>query len=248
MSFCVIIPARYKSKRLPGKPLIKINGKTLIERTYQNLIKRIEKKNIFITSDSKLVLDEMKQHTNNLILINKYCKNGTERCSYALDKIPKQFKYLLICSCDMPFLTEESINFIISKKTLLKQKNLDGITMHAKINSKKTYNDHSIAKVVLNKYNEILYLSRSPIPFGYKKRHNYLSHHGLVILKREILSRYKKYPKSTLEASEDNEWLRLIENGYKIKSFLFKKLNPEINTKKDLKKYFLHNFVKQKET
>lgn len=242
MSFCVIIPARYKSKRLPGKPLIKINGKTLIERTYQNLIKRIKKKDIFITSDSKLVLDEMKKFTTNLILVKKYCRNGTERCSYSLEQIPKKYKYFLICSCDMPFLTHDSINFIISKKILLRQKNLAGITMHAKINSKKTYNDQSTAKLVLNKKNEILYLSRAPIPFKNKKKHSYLSHHGLVILKREVLAKYKSYQKSYLENIEDNEWLRLIENGYKIKSFLFKKLKPEINTRKDLKKYFLYKF------
>ena len=246
MSLCIIIPARYKSKRIPGKPLIKIKNETLIEKTYKNLIKRIKKKDIFITSDSKLVLNDMKKYTDNLILINKYCKNGTERSSHALHNIPKKYKYALICSCDMPFLSQESIDFIISKIYTLKQKNLAGITLHAKIFSKYTYNDQSTAKIVLNKKNEILYLSRSPIPSKYKKNHSYFSHHGLVILKRDVLLKYKNYLRSNLEILEDNEWLRLIENEHKIKSFLFKKLKPEINTKHDLRKYFHHKFMIKK--
>lgn len=246
MSLCIIIPARYKSKRLPGKPLIKIKNETLIEKTYKNLIKSIKKKDIFITSDSKLVLNNMKKYTDNLILINKYCKNGTERSSHALHNIPKKYKYVLICSCDMPFLSPESIDFIISKIYTLKQKNLAGITLHAKIFSKHTYNDQSTAKIVLNKKNEILYLSRSPIPSKYKRNHNYFSHHGLVILKRDVLLNYKNYLRSNLEVLEDNEWLRLIENQYKIRSFLFKRLKPEINTKNDLRKYFPHKFVLKK--
>jgi CMP-2-keto-3-deoxyoctulosonic acid synthetase len=68
----------------------------------------------------------------------------------------------------------------------------------------------------------------------------------LVILKRNILEKFKKYERSSLEILEDNEWLRLIENGYKIKSFLFKKLKPEINTKKDLKDYFNYKFAVSK--
>jgi 3-deoxy-manno-octulosonate cytidylyltransferase (CMP-KDO synthetase) len=246
MSFCIIIPARFKSKRLPGKPLIKINNETLIEKTYKNLIKCIDKKKIFITSDSQLVLKKMEKYTKNLILINKYCKNGTERASEALSSIPKLYKNILICSCDMPFLTKESLKFIISKKTFLHQKKLAGVTLHAKIFSKKTYFDKSTAKIILNKQGEILYLSRAPIPFIYKKKANYYSHHGLVILKRNILEKFKKYERSNLEILEDNEWLRLIENGYKIKSFLFKKLKPEINTKKDLKDYFNYKFAVSK--
>ena len=246
MTFCIIIPARFKSKRLPGKPLIKINNETLIEKTYKNLIKRINKKDIFITSDSMLVLNSMKKHTNNLILVNNYCRNGTERSSHALKNIPKKYKHILICSCDMPFLSEESLDYIISKKIVLKNNKLAGITLHAKIYSKQTYQDHSTAKIILNKKNEILYLSRAPIPFKYKKNFSYFSHHGLVILKRNVLSKYKNYSKSNIELLEDNEWLRLIENGYNIKSFLFKKLKPEINTKNDLKKYFHYKFVLKK--
>ena len=158
MTFCIIIPARFKSKRLPGKPLIKINNETLIEKTYKNLIKRINKKDIFITSDSMLVLNSMKKHTNNLILVNNYCRNGTERSSHALKNIPKKYKHILICSCDMPFLSEESLDYIISKKIVLKNNKLAGITLHAKIYSKQTYQDHSTAKIILNKKNEIQFL------------------------------------------------------------------------------------------
>jgi 3-deoxy-manno-octulosonate cytidylyltransferase (CMP-KDO synthetase) len=250
----VIIPARYNSKRLPGKPLIKINNESLVMKTYKKIQNVLHKKHIYITSDSQKVLDEFKNITNNLILVNKECLNGTERCSYALKNIKKNYKYFLISSCDMPFLNSEVLDFLFNK-IVKSKKNYDAFTVHTEVKNKKAIKNTTIAKVVLNLNDEIMYISRSPIPTyitAYNKFFNpigkktHYSHHGIVAIKKDVLNKYKYLKNSKLQLLEDNEWLKLIENGYKIKSYYFKKISPEINTKSDLKQYIPIYFKKKK--
>jgi 3-deoxy-manno-octulosonate cytidylyltransferase (CMP-KDO synthetase) len=244
MKIAIIIPARYNSKRLPKKPLLKINNITLVLHTYLRATKALNKKDIYITSDSKKVLDEFEGITNNTILIKKNCLNGTERCSHAVEKIKKNYDYFLILSCDMPFLDIGALNYLL-KNINNSKKNYDAFTLHTSIQGIKTLKDKSIAKVVVNLNNEILYISRSPIPTfkniknkpnQVKGKKDLYSHHGLVAIKKNILRKYKNLKNTKLQLHEDNEWLKIIEHGFKIKSIYSKKISPEINTKSDLKK------------
>ena len=233
MSICVIIPARVKSKRIPNKPLVKISKKDfLLLRTFKKIVKKIAQEDIYIATDSKKVLISMKRYSKNIILISRNCLNGTERCSYALEKIKKKYKYYLIVSCDMPFLNNKIFAFFIKKIKALK--NFDGITIHANITDPKILNNKSVAKITLKKNNIVENISRLKI----KNNKKNFSHHGLVLLKRKVLLNYKRIKNTALQLKEDNEWLKLIENKYKIFSFLNNSIKPEINTKNDLKKYF----------
>ncbi len=234
MSTCIIIPARVKSQRIPNKPLVKVTKKDfLLLRTYKRLIKFFPKTDIYITTDSKKVIKKMNSYTENLILIKKFCLNGTERCSHALKYISKEYSNYLIISCDMPFMDGKIVTYL--KKKAKKFKNFDGLTVHAKIIKKDIINNRSVAKLILNKDQSIRLISRKEII--YKKLENF-SHHGFVLLKKKVLENYKTLKNTKLQIREDNEWLKLIENKYKIYSFLVKSIKPEINTKKDLKKYF----------
>ena len=241
MNICVIIPARVKSKRIPNKPLVKISKNDfLLLRTFKRISKNFNKKDIYIATDSNKVLIKMSKYTKNNILVNECCLNGTERCSYAIEKIKKKYKYFLIVSCDMPFLSHKIITFFRKKiKTL---KSFDGITIHAKVKNLKILKNKSIAKITLNKNKTIKTISRTKIP----ENNTNFTHHGLVLLKRKVLLNYKTLKNMPLQLKEDNEWLKLIENNYQIFSFLNNSIKPEINTKKDLKKYFPIRFKNYK--
>ena len=254
MKIAIIIPARYKSKRLPKKPLIKINNKSLVMHTYLKVIKILRKQDVYITSDNNKVLNEFKEITNNLILINKKCINGCERCSYAIEKIKKNYDYFLITSCDMPFLNVGVIKFLIKKIKNSKEK-YDAFTVHTTIRDMSLLKSNSVGKIVLNLKNEVIYISRSLIPpiskiknifYNPRGKKTHYSHHGLVAVKTQILKKYKKLKNTKLQLLEDIEWLKLIEYGFKIKSFIYKSISPEVNTKADLKKYIPIYFKKNK--
>ncbi len=241
MKNCIIIPARNNSKRIPRKPLYKIGNDHLISITLKSILKGYDKKNVYVCTDNQKVRNLVKKHIgNNSVLVKKECLNGTERCSYAINKIKKKYDNYIIISCDMPSIDFSVIKYL-EKKFSNEDKFVSGATVHTIVKNKKILNDRNVAKIILSNSNRIIYLSRSKIP-GTKKfiKNNFYSHHGIVILRKKALLEYSKLKNSFLQKTEDNEWLKFIENDYIIKSYLFKKIFPEISTKKDIKKYLLN--------
>ena len=239
MKNCIIIPARFNSKRIPGKPLLNLKGKPLIIKTIEKLKKKINLEHIYVCTDDKKVAEIVdKKIINKSIIIKKYCLNGTERCSLALKKIKKKYRYVTIVSCDMPFIEADVIKNI-EKKFKINQNNTDGVTVHCKINDKRILKEINIAKITVSKNNRILYITRSAIPYSKKFfKGKFFSHHGIMMLKWNVLKEYIKLKNTSLQILEDNEWLKFIENDYILRSYEYKKLKPEINTKKDIKKFF----------
>lgn len=240
MKNCILIPARYHAKRIPRKPLFKINNDYLITLTIKKILKKYNPKDVYVCTDNQKIRNIVKKYLgNNSVLIKKNCLNGTERCSYAVKKIKKKYDNYIIISCDMPFIDPAVIKYL-EKKFSKENKNISGATVHAVVNNKKTLKDRSIAKIILSNSSRIIYLSRSQIPGSSKFiKKSFFSHHGIVILRKKILEKYSKIKNSFLQKTEDNEWLKLIENDYVIKSYLYKKIFPEINTIKDIKKFLL---------
>ena len=233
---CAIIPARYNSKRLPGKPLLKIKDKEILYLTYLKVRKIFSPEDLYIFTESKKLKNIMKNKISNIFVVKGKFKNGTERSSAGLKFIKKKYYGSIIVSCDNPYLSLDSIYSTMNIfKKFYKDKSVACTTVHTKSSSLKKFKNRSVAKVVLNKFNDIIYLSRSPIPSLTKKY--FYTHHGPVCLKNDILKKYIKFKFSSLQKNEDNEWLNLIFNGYKIKSKLVKNISREINTKEDLRYY-----------
>jgi len=239
MKNCIIIPARFNSKRIPGKPLLEIKGKPLIIKTIEKLKKKINLEHIYVCTDDRKVAEVVDQKIiSKSIIVKKYCLNGTERCSWALKKIKKKYDYVTIVSCDMPFIEADVIKNI-ENKFKIQKKDTDGVTVHCKINDKRILKETSIAKITVTKSNRVLYITRSGIPYSKKfVKNKFFSHHGIMMLKWNVLKKYKNHQNTSLQILEDNEWLKLIENDYVLRSYEYKKLKPEINTEKDIKKYF----------
>jgi 3-deoxy-manno-octulosonate cytidylyltransferase (CMP-KDO synthetase) len=234
INFCVLIPARYQSQRLPGKPLLTLKNKSILLRTFQQASKIFNKEDIYIFTDKKIVKDNFKKHTSNIYIIKNKCKNGTIRCSYGLSKIKKKYKGYLIISCDFPFISENVIKkTLISFKQIKNNKKYAGSTVHVELKDKHLILSEKVAKVVLNKKNDIMYFSRSLIPSNYKSQNSIYTHHGPVCLKYNVLNKYKILKDTPLQTSEENEWLKFLENGYLIRSIKVNKILREINDKND---------------
>lgn len=238
MKLCAIIPARYMAKRLPKKPLLKIKNKEILLLSYNQVKKVLDPEDIYVFTDNKIVKERLNDKIKNIFIFKGKFKNGTERASAGIIKIKKKYDGAIIVSCDNPFLSREAITKTIkSFKVIKNKKDYFGSTVHVKNDDKKILKDPSIAKVVLNKKSDIIYLSRSAVPHFLIDKKFFYTHHGTVCIKINFLKKYMLLKNSPFQIAEDNEWLKFIENGYKIRSNIIKKMPQEINTKKDLDKY-----------
>ena len=243
MNFCFMIPARFNSTRLPGKPLLKINNQTIISLVIKQIKKSKYKSSIYVVTDDDRIINEV--GNNICIKITEECLNGTERLCHAIKKLKKKYDFIINIQGDEPFIDPNNIDYLINKYLEHNnEENLVCTTIHNKINKNNVVN-RNIGKLILDNNNNVIYCSRSMIPGnknGIPLDIDYLEHIGIFIYKYEYLLNYFSIPNTPCMLSEDIEWLKIIENGLKIKSFLIPGYHEiGINTKEDyqylLKKY-----------
>lgn len=260
MKFIGIIPARYASKRLPGKPLINISGKPMIQRVYERASKVLD--TVFVATDDERIEKAVLNFQGKVIMTSKNHKTGTDRCAEAIDKIHqslnKKFDVIINIQGDEAFIHTEQIKKIM--ECFHSQSTQIATLIKPIKNSEEIFNPNKV-KVVINNNKEAIYFSRSPIPCirnaekedlpggicgtsipqGWIKQHQFYEHIGLYAYKYDTLKKITKLPQSTLELAESLEQLRWIENGYKIKVEITEYESISIDTEGDLKK--INNFV-----
>ncbi len=219
MTIVGIIPARYSSTRFPGKPLVLINGKSMLQRVYEQAAKSNLTEIIIATDD-----DRIKEHALSfgakVIITKPEHPSGTDRCYEAYVLNNKNFDYVLNIQGDEPFLDPEQINSLVNECN----GEVEISTQMIKCNSHDVLFDLGEVKIVLNTKNEALYFSRNVIPFIKGKdesewhlHYNYFRHVGMYAYKVEVLEKITKLMPSELEKAESLEQLRWLENGFKIK-------------------------------
>ena len=226
----VIIPARFDSIRFPGKPLAKICHKPMIQWVYEKAIKSNVDK-VIVATDNPLIEKEVKNFGGEVILTSKNHRNGTSR----VEEANRMIKADLVINLqgDEPLIPINVINEILEK---LKETN-NIVTVGLKNYEEKDFLNKNIVKIVLNKENEALYFSRSPIPYTKKLKNNFISHWGIYAYKKDILSQLIQYENSHLESSESLEQLTFLYHKHKI-SVLVKEgiINIGVDVPEDIKK------------
>jgi 3-deoxy-manno-octulosonate cytidylyltransferase (CMP-KDO synthetase) len=213
-----LIPSRIGSQRLPAKALLPINGIPLVIHTYKraSLSKLINK--IMICTDSKKITTVAKKFKAKSILTSQHHKNGTERITEAYVKEGKNYDLVLDIQGDEPLISPYHIDEII--KFHEQNKDADIILPTLKV---VLPDNPNVVKVVSNKKNEVLYLSRAKIPYESKLKCRYfLKHLSIISFKPEALIKFAKAKRSYLEKIEDIELLRALEIGLKIKTVVLK--------------------------
>jgi len=224
MEYIVGVPARLNSKRIPEKLLKQINGKSAIMHTLDNIRKVVHISQIFVFADSKKIYDEVTRYGYNCVIVDEECENGTERVAKGVEKLFCLFENVLIIHADQPLIEEENIRTIIEFWKQSKRKSKTMYTLHTKCNIK---NDKSIAKIAFNKEGKWLYISRSDIPYNSNLMYK---HFGLCMFSKQLLREYLELQIGNLQKIEDNEWLKLLENGYDIISKEISFHNTDLNT------------------
>ena len=235
MSIAIIIPARYASTRLPGKPLIEIGGKPIIQWVYEKSLASTLAKKVIVATDDEKILNAVKAFGGEAVMTSEHHKSGSDRIFEVLTKYP-EIEIAVNVQGDEPLITPESIDAAIN--TLISDYKADISTLIRKLDSEEEFNNPNVVKVVFDNEQNALYFSRSPIPFRRNagQADNY-AHIGLYVYKREALEKMTKLPQSPLELTESLEQLRALQNGMKIKTAVVNYKPIGIDTPEDVEEF-----------
>lgn len=234
-----IIPARYASTRFPGKPLADIQGKTMIQRVYEQASKARVLSKVVVATDDERISDHVKSFGGNVLMTSPSHQSGTDRCAEVI-KIETEFDIAINIQGDEPFIHPEQIKLVAD---CFKDSDTQIATLVKKVKSEAELFNENIPKVVLRENKEAIYFSRFPIPYlrgvnenDWFGRHIYYKHIGIYAYRTDILIKLARLAPGTLELAESLEQLRWIERGFVIKTEITELESTAIDTPADLQK------------
>jgi 3-deoxy-manno-octulosonate cytidylyltransferase (CMP-KDO synthetase) len=235
-----IIPARYASTRFPGKPLVDIAGRTMIQRVYEQAVKSELLQAVLVATDDERIADAVKAFGGEVVMTSSHHQSGTDRCFEALQIVNQSFEAVVNIQGDEPFIHPEQIDKIVN---LVLKKEVQLATLCKKIQSQEELNNPDCVKVVFDHQMRALYFSRYPIPYvrnqqdaGLLDNYGFMKHIGIYGYKTETLAQITKLPPSFLEKAEALEQLRWLENGFEIFVDITDKESISVDKPDDLQK------------
>jgi 3-deoxy-manno-octulosonate cytidylyltransferase (CMP-KDO synthetase) len=231
--YVVIIPARYSSSRLPGKPLLKISGVEMIMRTYSRCAKAVDPKKIFVATESSLIKNFCIKNSIQVIMTSDKCLTGTDRIAEVSTKISAPV-YINVQG-DEPLLNPDDLLSIINASMQKPNTIFNG---YCEINDKDQYLSKNIPKAVFTEDKKLLYMSRSPIPFsGSIKSMKAFRQVCIYAFPRKALKIFSNNPKKTFfEMIEDIEILRFLELGCEINMVKMSSDSVAVDVPDDIKR------------
>ncbi len=249
-----IIPARFASSRLLGKPLADICGKPMLQHTYESVMKSKLINEIIIAVDDEKVARVAMSFGAKVVMTPKEILTGSDRIAYVAKDLPSA-KIIVNIQGDEPFIAGDMIDQAV--EPLLFDKSVNVSTLVKKIETVEELKSPSIPKVVFDYQNNALYFSRSPIPYVRDAKSNYerisnadiYKHIGLYVFRKDALLKFTSLEPTELENIEKLEQLRMLENGMKIKIVVTEYDNLAIDTPEDLERarIYYNRYIKNKE-
>lgn len=219
MPFVVVIPARYASTRLPGKPLLDIAGKPMVQHVWERACQSRAEQVIVATDDARIA-DVVRQFGGEVVMTRADHPSGTDRLQEVVQQLAlKPGAAVVNVQGDEPLIPPAAINQVAA--ILLRNDRADMSTLCEPIHDEAVFRDPNVVKVVCNERGEALYFSRAPIawprdgrlttdgaalPWGYR-------HIGIYSYRASFLHRYVSWPPCVLEQTEKLEQLRALYNG-----------------------------------
>mgnify|MGYP006419820217 FL=1 len=207
-----IIPSRLESSRLPGKALLNICGLPMIVHVYKRCMLSNSLDEVYVATDNLKIKDVVESYGGRVIMTSSLHKTGTDRIAEAAETIDADI--IVNVQGDEALLNPNYID-----KVVLALHDNPDINISILVNSFNKRNSPSDIKVVLNENDEIMYFSRTDIPsYARDNNHRMLKAYHVVPFRKDFLLEYSKWKESYLEKIEFNEYLRILEKGYKIKA------------------------------
>jgi len=213
----VVIPARYASTRLPGKPLVPLAGKPMIQRVYERAKLATRADRVIVATDDERIVKAVQGFGGEARMTRADHRTGTERVAEVAAH--EQGNVFVNVQGDEPLLDPVAVDAAVA--SLLEEPAAEISTVATPIKTPAEIMDPNVVKVVLDFEDNALYFSRAPVPWvrdtASKVRVRHLKHLGLYVFQRDALLEYATLPQGELERAEQLEQLRWLENGWKIR-------------------------------
>lgn len=220
MKILGIIPARFASTRFPGKPLVDIAGKTMIQRVYEQASKAAALSKVIVATDDERIYTHVKSFGGEVVMTETSHQSGTDRCAEVLEKESENWGVVINIQGDEPFIHPQQIEAVAG---CFSNPAVAIATLVKIIKSQEELLSVNTPKVIVGMGKQALYFSRSPIPFNrnhpveaWLNNNTYFKHIGIYAYRPDVLKKLTMLPTSPLEKTEALEQLRWLENGFSI--------------------------------
>lgn len=226
-----IIPARYHSTRFEGKPLAKILGKPMIYHVYKNIKKCDILDDVVVATEDERICKAVKNFGGKAVLTSPDHQTGTDRIAEAARHIEADI--IVNVQGDEPLVRSDMIEQIA--QPLIEDRSIKVVNLISQVSNLGDYVDTSVVKTAIDKNGFIFYLTRAPIPYP-KTRLGYVVYKqiGLYSFRKDFLLEFTEMEQTKLELVEGIEFLRILENGYRIKAVLTDYNAISVDTLSDL--------------
>lgn len=231
----IIIPARYGSSRLEGKPLIEVNGKPIIQWVYEKAQASKLADMIIVATDDERIFNAVKTFGGEVEMTSADHKCGSDRIREVVERHP-EISYIVNLQGDEPLIKPESIDAVA--RNVQEDEKADISTLVRILKTEEEINNPNLVKCVIDNNGFAMYFSRSKIPYERNTGvATFYGHLGIYGYKREALLKMTSLPQTPLEKTESLEQLRALENGMKIKTSVVDFVPVGIDTLEDLEKF-----------
>ncbi len=235
-----VIPARYASTRFPGKPLVEIQGKSMIRRVYEQAAQASLVQQVVVATDDERIWEHVRSFGGEAVMTSPAHPSGTDRCAEVALKYP-QAKIILNIQGDEPFIQPRQIDLLAG--ILLQNTRFAIATLAKRIEEPESLHNPNVVKVVLSLQQSAIYFSRHAIPYvrgqapdDWLQHQVFYKHIGLYAYRRNTLLRVARLKPTALERAESLEQLRWLEHGFRIAVGLTDLETIGIDTPEDIQK------------
>jgi 3-deoxy-manno-octulosonate cytidylyltransferase (CMP-KDO synthetase) len=229
-----VIPSRYESSRFPGKPLIDLAGKTMIQRVYEGVNRSAKIDQLVVATDDQRIFDEVESFSGNVLMTSSNHKTGTERCMEIAENFA-DFDVLINIQGDEPLVDVVQLEQLIAA---FEDPSVQIATLASKNISTQELSNLNRIKLILDSSHDAIYFSRSVIPNDSKREFpfSYMKHIGIYAFRKEALARIAAMTPCDIEKAESLEQLRWMYFGEKIRVVNTSIETPNIDVPEDVEK------------
>lgn len=228
-----IIPARYASSRFPGKPLIDLKGKSMIQRVYEGVLKSSSFYKVVVATDDQRIFDHVRSFGGEVLMTSPDHVSGTDRCGEVLNHYPGA-EIVVNIQGDEPLVDARQLDQLVG---LFKDEKVTIATLGSYAISKSDLMDPNRIKVVVDHKMDALYFSRNQVPFERNEnKYKFIRHIGLYGFRSSTLKQLIVLPTTELEQIESLEQLRWLYHGYSIRLGITDIETPNIDVPADVQK------------